>query len=84
MLPLVFVPDARLLAQQQDTNKPVNAFIEMPLEKLMEVDYRDYREALNADGRGNAGHRHPCHLDVQAATLPFDAGQQSGSTQSSE
>ncbi|MFA5252580.1 MAG: TonB-dependent receptor [Phycisphaerae bacterium] len=37
MLALVFVPNARLLAQQQDTNKPEDVF-EMPLEKLMEVE----------------------------------------------
>jgi iron complex outermembrane receptor protein len=37
MLPLVFVPNARLLAQQQDTNKPGDVF-EMPLEKLMEIE----------------------------------------------
>lgn len=37
MLPLVFVPNARLLAQQHDANKPKDVF-EMPLEKLMEVE----------------------------------------------
>ncbi len=37
MLLLIFTPDARLLAEQQDTNKPEDVF-EMPLEKLMEVE----------------------------------------------
>ena len=37
MLPLVFVPNARLLAEQHDTNKSGDVF-EMPLEKLMEVE----------------------------------------------
>jgi iron complex outermembrane receptor protein len=37
MLPLVFVPNTRLLAKQQDANKPEDVF-EMPLEKLMEIE----------------------------------------------
>lgn len=37
MLTFVFTLDARLLALQQDTNKPGDIF-EMPLEKLMEVE----------------------------------------------
>jgi outer membrane receptor for ferrienterochelin and colicin len=37
MLLLVFMPNVRLLAQQQDTNKPGNVF-EMPLEQLMQVE----------------------------------------------
>src|SRR4030042_2773884 len=37
MLPLVFMPDARLLAQQQDTNKPGDVF-DLSLEQLIEVE----------------------------------------------
>jgi len=37
MLPLVFMPNAGLAAQQQDINKPGDVF-DMPLEKLMEVE----------------------------------------------
>ena len=37
MLPLVFVPDTQLSAQQQDANKPKDVF-ELPLEKLMELE----------------------------------------------
>ena len=36
MLPLVFVPNARLLAQQQDANKPKDLFA-MSLEDLMNI-----------------------------------------------
>ncbi len=37
MLPLVFVPNARLLAKEQDANKPKDVF-EMSLEELMQVE----------------------------------------------
>lgn len=37
MLPLVFVPNARLLAQQPDTNKPGDVF-DMPIDKLMQIE----------------------------------------------